>query len=411
MEIFEGMQQGRYIEAMDALQQHMEDLLVEMEDIQNQIDGVVEGTGDEQQQMSVMLLESTLIGYRNVYNQLVRDYEQRQVAMAEAASTVAIYESADVPQWPLATSKRRNTLMAAFLGAAAGVGLAFLIEYLDDTLKSPDDIRDALGLRTLGTISSMETKNGLITVDKPRSIVSEAFRVLRTNIRFAGVDRPLHTILVTSSVASEGKSTLVANLAVAMSQAGLRVLAIDADLRRPRLHQLFDITPEEGLTATLINGNPGDPFQQVGDMPNLIALASGDLPPNPAELLGSKRMKELLDAWSQHVDVILLDTPPLLAVTDAAVLAQNVDGVILVIETGKTRRATAKQALDRLYQVGSTPIGAVLNKVSLRQGRGYYHYYDNKYYLEDGEKTSRRRRRHRERKGPLAALRGKLGRN
>jgi len=405
------MQQGRYVESMNALQQHMDNLLVEMEDIQNQIDSAAERTDNEQQQMSVVLLESTLIGYRNVYNQLVRDYEQQQVAMAEAASTVAIYESAEVPQWPLATSKRRNTLMATILGAAVGVGLAFLIEYLDDTLKNPDDVRDALGLRTLGTIGSAEPKNGLITIDKPRSIVSEAFRVLRTNIRFAGVDRSLHSILVTSSVASEGKSTLVANLAVTMAQAGLRVLAIDADLRRPRLHHLFGITPDEGLTATLINGNPGDPFQQVEDMPNLIVLASGDLPPNPAELLGSKRMKELLNAWSQHVDIILLDTPPLLAVTDAAVLAQNVDAVILVIETGKTRRATAKQALDRLGQVGSAPIGAVLNKVSLRQGRGYYHYYDNKYYLEDGEKTGRRRRRRRERKGPLAALQNKFRRS
>jgi non-specific protein-tyrosine kinase len=214
----------------------------------------------------------------------------------------------------------------------------------------------------------------LITVSEPRSPISEAYRTLRTNLDFAALDEELKTVVVTSAGGGEGKSTTLANLAVVSAQRGRRVVLVDADMRRPTLHQLFGLDNQAGLT-TMIMDEPAlaaPPLQETG-IENLAVLTSGPLPPNPADLMGSRRMQDVIAALSQGADQVLFDTPPVVAVTDAALLATKVDGVLLIIGAGKTRREYVRTAVQRLEQINARLIGTVLTNVQM--GVGYTGYY------------------------------------
>jgi len=214
----------------------------------------------------------------------------------------------------------------------------------------------------------------LITVSEPRSPISEAYRTLRTNLDFAGLDRTLQTLVVTSAGVGEGKSTTLANLAVVTAQAGQMVILVDADLRRPSLHGIFGLANDFGLTTMMMDeaALASPPLQETG-IEGLTLLASGPLPPNPAELMGSRRMGEVIAALSQRAAHVFFDTPPVVAVTDAAVLATKVDGVLLVISAGTTRREYARSAVQRLQQINARLVGTVLTNVSTGVGfTGYY---------------------------------------
>jgi len=219
-----------------------------------------------------------------------------------------------------------------------------------------------------------EKTNELITVAEPRSAISEAYRTLRTNLDFASLDRALKTLVITSAGVGEGKSTTLANLAVVSAQAGRRVILVDADLRRPTLHQILGASNEAGLTSMVVDEARlmAPPLQETG-IPGLSLLASGPLPPNPAELLGSRRMAEVIATLAEQADQVFFDTPPIVAVTDAAVLATRVDGVLLVIGAGKTRREYARMAVQRLEQINARLVGTVLTNVEAGGGfTGYY---------------------------------------
>lgn len=219
-----------------------------------------------------------------------------------------------------------------------------------------------------------EQVNELITISEPRSAISEAYRALRTNLDFASLDRALKTLVVTSAGVGEGKSTTLANLAVVSAQAGRKVILVDADLRRPTLHEVFGLSQEKGLTSLMMGEVPlnSPPLQATG-IEGLSILASGPLPPNPAELMGSRRMEEVIAALAERADQVLFDTPPVVAVTDAAVLATKVDGVLLVVSAGKTRRDNARSAVQRLQQINARLVGTVLTNVPMGAGfRGYY---------------------------------------
>jgi len=207
-------------------------------------------------------------------------------------------------------------------------------------------------------------QGSLITITNPRSPIAEAYRSLRTNLEFSSLDRPLRTLIVTSAGPEEGKSTTLANLAVAMASADKQVILVDCDLRRPSLHRIFDVRNGVGLTTMIVNDealrNP--PFQQTG-VSNLWLLPSGPLPPNPSELLGSRRMEDIIASLTEKADVVLFDAPPIIAVTDAAVLSSKVDGVLLVINAGKTKREHAQRAKALLEKVNARLVGAVLNNV------------------------------------------------
>ncbi len=207
-------------------------------------------------------------------------------------------------------------------------------------------------------------QESLVTVTNPRSPVSEAYRTLRTNLEFSSLDKPIKTMVVTSASPEEGKSTTLANLAVTMAQAGKKVILVDCDLRRPSQHQIFGLGNGEGLTTMVVDEqamkNP--PLQETG-IDGLQLLPSGPLPPNPSELLSSRRMEEIISFLSEEADIVLFDAPPIIAVTDAAVLSSKVDGVLLVINAGGTKRDHAQSARTSLEKVNARLIGVVLNNV------------------------------------------------
>lgn len=203
----------------------------------------------------------------------------------------------------------------------------------------------------------------LVTHSNPRSPVSEAYRQLRTNIQYSSPDKPIRTLLATSTNPEEGKSTTLANLAVAIAQSEKRVMVLDCDLRRPNLHELFGVPNVSGLTSLMVDGGAIDTVVQESGIKNLEIITSGPRPPNPSELLGSNRMEEILGQLRDRADYVLIDSPPIIAVTDAAVLASKVDAVILVISAGRTKRELARKARTLLQNVNANLIGVVLNNV------------------------------------------------
>lgn len=209
-------------------------------------------------------------------------------------------------------------------------------------------------------------QESLVTVSNPRSPISEAYRSLRTNLEFSSLDRPLKTMVVTSAGPEEGKSTTLANLAVTLAQAEKKVILVDCDLRRPSQHEIFEVGNSLGLTSMVVDEEAfKNPPLQETPVPNLKLLPSGPLPPNPSELLGSRRMEEIIATLREKADLVLFDAPPIIAVTDAAVLASKVDGVLLVIKAGTTKRDHAQRAKALLEKVNARLVGAVLNNVRM----------------------------------------------
>jgi len=215
----------------------------------------------------------------------------------------------------------------------------------------------------------------LVTISNPRSPISEAYRTLRTNLQFVSLDRPLRTLLVTSPGPEEGKSTVLANLAVTIAQSEKKVILVDCDLRRPNLHKLFGLKHNRGLTTMVVDDKAlsEPPLQETG-VPGLQLLASGTLPPSPSDLLGSQRMDRVLTVLKERADMVLLDAPPVVAVSDAAILATKVDGVLLVVSAGQTRRDSVQAAKAKLEKVNANLIGAVLTNVPLDTSLQLYYY-------------------------------------
>jgi capsular exopolysaccharide synthesis family protein len=211
----------------------------------------------------------------------------------------------------------------------------------------------------------------LIALRDPRAPAAEAYRTLRTNIQFSSLDKPLRTLMATSTAPDEGKSTTLANLAVTFAQSEQRVILVDCDLRRPTLHTLFDLSNESGLTSMILAEDAPPPLQETV-VPGLSLLTSGPLPPRPADILGSRRMEAAIERLRAAADIVLFDTPPVVAVTDAAVLATKVDGVLLVFQAGRTSRERARRARQILEKVKANIVGVVLNNAQVEQGYGYY---------------------------------------
>lgn len=301
-----------------------------------------------------------------------------------AVNAISIIEPAALPWVPIGPNKVATILLAAMIGFVLAVASAYLLEYLDDTLRTPEDVQASLNLTTIGIIPQVsEQEAGIVMMGDNRSPVRESYRVLRTNLQFAAVDRPLDVLLVTSAAPSEGKSMTAANLGAAIAQTGRRVILVDTDLHRPRQHRLFKVRNSVGVTTGLLEDQPNiDDILQETSVPGLRVLTSGPLPPNPAELLGSARMRSLLTALKAEADVVVLDSPPISALSDAAVLSTQADGVVMVLEAGKTRRPFAQRALEALNRVNAHVVGAVLNRVPKR-GFGYYYYSDYHYPHDD----------------------------
>lgn len=288
---------------------------------------------------------------------------------------VSVVRQAELPEAPVSPRKKLNLALGLLVGLAVGVGAAVLRETLDTSVKGPEEVQDQLGLPTLGLIGydNDAVKRPLIVHADPHSTRAEAFRQLRTNLQFVDIDHPPRSIVITSSLPQEGKSTTACNLAIALDQAGLRVVLVEADLRRPRLATYLGVEGAVGLTDVLVGRAPLDDVLQPWGANRLRVLPSGPTPPNPSELLGSQQMRELLRRLEDQADLVILDAPPLLPVTDGAVLAAAASGCVVVLRAGHTTREQSTRAVEILRAVDAHIYGAVLNMVPTK-GPGAYKY-------------------------------------
>jgi tyrosine-protein kinase Etk/Wzc len=351
-----------------------------------------------------------------LYLMLNDKYEETRITEAAKSAGVQIVDSAKPPTVPVRPKKKLNILLGILFGLSIGVGIAFLLEILDDTVKTGDDI-ERLSLTLLGTIPLVHTeqiirrlrKQGkqftdadlhrveakMITRFSPKSPVSEAYRSLRTNIQFADIDKPKRVILMTSTTSKEGKSTTAVNLSVTLAQTGSRVLLVDSDLRRPNIHNFFAFDKTYGLTNVLIGSLSLDDVIKTTEVENLDVITAGDIPPNPAELVASEKMKKFIDDVRAKYDYVILDSPPTIAVTDAAVLATRVDGTLMVVSSGTVNRKEVMRAVSLIKNVRSSIMGVVLNGLDVKKIYGsyyyYFHYYQYYYYYGSESKKHKKK--------------------
>ena len=373
-------QTEEYAETLDNLQAGMSDIEEDITRTEDSIKKLEHATTPELISERTRL-EELLTQQRSTHATLLAQYEESRLAQTQTTDKVSIVEEA-LPGERAGQSTFVIGFQGVIIGIFAACGIAILIEYLRDTMKSSEELEHLLGIPTLAVIGNIQTSNQsqvLVTIEKPRSPIAEAYRLLRANIEIATVDNPARTLVVTSSGPSEGKSVTAANLAIAVAQAGKQVILVDSDLRRPSLHKLFQAPNKRGITTALLQGGQGmfsDHLSHTG-IENLFLLSSGPIPPNPTELLGSQRMNEFINALKAQTDMIIFDSPPVLAVADATLLARICDATLLVVLAESTKSEAIKRAKNQIEQAGSHLLGVVLNRVS-SSSSGYYYY--QKYY-------------------------------
>ena len=304
-----------------------------------------------------------------------------------AVNTLTVLEAANLPTQPVGPNKLIIILLSGAIALVISAGAAFLLEYLDDTFKDPDEIYRKLDLPVVGFISAMEKGkyHGDYVAKHPRSAIAESFRALRTDLEFAAVDKPLKTILVASPGVAAGKTSIAINLAVVIAQGGKKVYLLDADLRKPSVHRSLGLPNRQGLSDAFRKEKDIRDLAQFWQEGNIHVITSGPLPPNPSELLSSRKMDQLLQAIEREADVVIIDGPPFL-VTDASILSAKSEGVLLVVRYGHTRRDEAATAVKQLQRTGARILGVVLNQIP-RTGQekyGVYRYYAG-YYADTRE--------------------------
>lgn len=365
------------------------------------------GRPTDQREFDRQRLESQVNSY------IARDIDlQNAIALAQQGSAQIV-----TPATPPTAAQNRNPisniLAGAAIGLVIGIGLAFLREYLDDRIKTKDDLETASGQTVIGLIPMLsDWKNRdavqLVSVAQPRSPAAEAYRSVRTSVEFLALDQPIGSLQVTSAMAGEGKTTTLANLAVAFARVGQRVIVLCCDLRRPRIHEFFGLSNRIGFTSMLLGDAPAsEAIQKVrGDLP-IGLVASGPLAPNPAELLASKRAVSVIEELDRQCDLLIIDSPPVLPVTDAQVISGLVDGVILVASSSSSNKRDVRRAVELLHQVDAPFIGAILNNVQSRH-EAVYAYGDTRYYVDapDPADSSPERRNGRRRKKAPAGTTG-----
>ncbi len=353
-------QVARFVASKDNLEQ-------QIRAIEGQIKAEEAGTADA----------DVLARLRQSLSALTASYEEIRLAETRSADNITLVQPATASPGPIRPRPLFNALAAAVVGLTMALAFALILEALDDRLSTAERAAAATSLPVLATVVRGPAANGAgpAMLHDPKAPGAEAYRVLRANLRFAALDHPLRTVTVVSPEPAEGKSTTAANLAAAMAQTGQRVILVDADLRRPTLHQMFGVSNHIGLTTALLDTEADFTHHvQPTALPNLVLLTSGPLPPNPSELLSSGRMSTLLQEMGAQADAVILDSAPVLAVADAAILAHLSDGTLLVIDATRTRRGTAQRAAAQLQRTGAHVLGIVLNRVTRSQS-AYDRYY------------------------------------
>jgi capsular exopolysaccharide synthesis family protein len=351
---------------------------------------------------------------KGLLESLLQRSKENDVAGAGTPNNIHVVDYSIAPENPVSPRRLLSVMVALMLSLSFGVGLALFLEYLDDTVRSTDDVENLLRLPALAVIPSVESssrrrrllpavgasqaRNGnshdhpeLLVDADARSSLAEAYRQLRTSVLLSTAGRAPKTLLITSSVPSEGKTTTAVNTAISLAQTGANVLVLDADMRRPRLHGIFETENRHGL-STILSSEMKD--EEVFNMiqqhvaSGLYVLTSGPIPPNPAELIGSDQMRHLLKVLESSFTHIIIDSPPIASFTDGVLIASMVDGVLLVVHSGKSSRGIVRRSRQLLQEVGAKIFGVVLNNVNLRSQDSYYYYnsyYHQSYYTADAD--------------------------
>lgn len=397
----------------DSIKARYDNALAAERSLAGQIDKLKAAVTDfRNRNIQYTILQREVDTNRQLYDGLLQRYKEIAVAGGVGTNNISVVDKADLPGHPYAPRVPRNLAISLMLGLIFGAGAAFVREQLDDTFKSPEDLEEGLGLPLLGMIPLARDATGRPRLpDEPRSAFAEAYRSLRTALQFSTSDGVPKSLLVTSSRPAEGKSTTAATLARNFAELGMRVLLIDADLRKPSLHRALGASNERGLTNCLTESAiPPDVFQR-SRVPHLTFMAAGPPPPNPAELLAGPKMLSLLTVAAEKYDTVIIDSPPVGGLADAPLLASMATGTLLLIDVGATRRGVVRAALKRLTFARAQLVGAVVNKVDISHqgygygpgyGYGYHQGYGDAGYYGDGRASSLTR--------PAAALQGLLGR-
>ncbi len=382
------LQNEESLQTVAFIEQRLETLQAKIEDGQQRLEELeatdVAGLSADE----VAQLEKEISTIQNLISDWDQNYAQLLAFVngQQSSNYLKIIEEAQGSLKPKSPNIQLNMMVSIIIGLALGLALVFVLEHLDDTVKVTDDMGQMFGLIPLGAVRKSKDKEyskALITSQDRFSPDSEAYRMIRSNIQFMSVDGPGKSMLVTSAVRGEGKSRIVANLGVVLAQAGLKTIIVDTDLRRPVQQEIFDLPNQNGLTELLRKPNlAASEFLANTHIPGLQVLTSGVLPPNPSELVGSQRMQQVMAELSDMADMVIYDSPPVVIVADAAVLAKQVAGVVLVVEVDKTRRDVVNQAIFNLQQAEANVYGVVLNRVSKKR---HSYYYQGYYYKQDAE--------------------------
>jgi polysaccharide biosynthesis transport protein len=328
---------------------------------------------------------------KEMYSLLLRRFKEKSVSENLKEDNIRIVDKAELPRFPVKPKKMRNIFFTIMLGLLVALGTVFFLEFINNTLCSPEDIKRHLRIPFLGIVPLHASKDAaspqgalapaLEASHTPRSNISEAYRTLRTNILFSRADAEPRVLLVLSTVAQEGKTTTAVNLATVMAQYGYKVVLIDGDFHRPQIRKLFGIRQEEGMSNLLVGNKKLSETLFQTKIPNLFVIPAGRIPPNPSEILGSRAMHVLMETLKQDFKMIIIDSPPLAGVSDSMVTAKVADGIVLVVRAGATARAIVQSALESLYGIGAQVLGAVLNCYDATTDGYYYsrHYYGYTY--------------------------------
>ena len=332
---------------------------------------------------------------QHTYNLLNEEYQKLRISEEARLANVRIVSPAQVPESPVRPRKMVNMALATVLGLMLALGLALVVDRLDDRVHTEEDAVMAVGAPVLAHLRMFpETEELSLEEAKSGSDLLEIFRTLRSNITFSAVDKPLRILLVTSTQPKEGKTVVATNLAIALAMDGKRTVLVDADLRRPHIHDHMGVSNEAGVSNVAIGERSLKEALQETHIPNLEVLTAGPIPPNPAEMLNSQAWRDCLAKLKEQVDFVVIDSPPVLMFTDAQVLANMADATLMVVSARETSRRALAQGAKLLSIVDANVVGIVLNKLERRFGAGsYYYHYDDYYQDEDGKKKKKRRRR------------------
>jgi len=339
-------------------------------------------------------LQTTFALYREIYINSVASLEELRMQKDQNKPTVIQSKKAPIPTNPISPKPLQSASLYAFIGLLFAGGIAFIIEYLDDTIKTPEDVEKVLNLPVIGYIEDtayssksgkVPQKNDLFVSTQPRSMVSEAMRSIRTNLEFLAVDQPLQTVVVTSALPGEGKSTIAANLALIMGQSGKKTLLVDADLRRPHIHKVFQYSNRVGLSDLLRSKLDIDQvLTKYQSKDDVSVVTSGSLPPNPSELLASEKMAQIIQSFREQFDFIVIDSSPMV-VTDPQVIASRVDGLIFIIQPGKSRARHMVAPMQQLSRSNTKVLGVILNRIPRKLNSYYQGYYYVSTYPYNGK--------------------------